>query len=53
MRNSQEGGRAQKVRLEFHAVPAVRSYSRARDVSQVEEALDAFKLPLAWTDVLN
>lgn len=52
LRNSQEGGRAQKVRLEFHAVPAeAGSFSKARDGSQVEEVPEAFRLPLASTDV--
>ena len=54
MRNSQEGRRAQKVRLEFHPVPAeVRSFSRVGDGSQVEELPEAFRLPLASTDVLS
>lgn len=54
LRNSQEGERAQKVRLEFHAVPAeARSFSRAPHGSQVGEAPEAFSLPLASTDVLS
>lgn len=54
MCNSQGGGRAQKVRLEFHAVPAeARSFSRAGDESQVEEVPEAFRLPLTSTDVLS
>lgn len=52
--NSQGGGRAQKVRLEFHAVPAeARSFSRTEHGSQVGEAPEAFRLPLARTDVLS
>lgn len=54
LRNSQEGGRAQKVRLELHAVPTqARSFFRAGHGSQVEEAPEGFRLPLASTDVLS
>lgn len=54
LHNSQEGGRDQKVRLELHAVPAqARSFSRAGHGSQVGEAPEAFRLPLASTDVLS
>ena len=50
LRNSQEGGRAQKVRLEFQSVPAeARSFSGAGDWSQVGEVSEAFGLPLAST----